>query len=161
MTINAIPIKIKSITYSQMSKETEKVDKIEMSGSVDQTTSHKEVLETTSTTPTKGEEAPSPKDSSSDDINELKGLTKQLIELSKSQTEIIATQKQELNQLKEQLETLNTDYQNSKPLDRRAEVVGFFDFGKQKEIFNGENYKSERDYAARLFRDLDMEFPTA
>lgn len=160
MATNGIPINVKSNMYSQMSKETEKVDKIEKSVSVEQTPSNQEVIETASAHKT-GEDAPSPKDSSSDDINELKGLTKQLIELTKTQTETIATQKQELNQLKEQLETLNTDYQNSKPLDRRAEVVGFFDFGKQREIFNGENYKSEREYAARLFRDLDMEFPTA
>lgn len=107
------------------------------------------------------EATPSPKDTSASDINELKGLTQQLIDLAKTQTETIATQREEIAKLKEDLNTLNTDYQNSKPLDRRAEVVGLFDWGKQLQTFTNEHYKSEKEYAYSLFKGLQLEFPEA
>lgn len=143
-----------------MSKETEAktpTDNIKESDSSDQTS---EIANQT-TEQKKAEATPSPTDSSASDIEALKSITQDLLKVAKAQTDTIASQKQEIAELKEKLTTLDTDYQNSKPLDRRAEVVGLFDWGKQKEIFANDHYKSQKDYAYKLLNDLDLEFPPA
>lgn len=109
----------------------------------------------------KAEETPSPKETSASDINELKGLTQQLVELAKTQNETIAAQREELSKLKEDLNALNNDYQSHKPLDVRAEVVGMFDWGRQIHHFKNEQYQSQKDYAYNLFKSIELEFPGA
>lgn len=144
---------------STPTEEKSSTDKISTSESSAQTPSREDRLLFDKTE--QAGDKPAPQESPAPDIEELKSMTAQLLELNKGNQELISQLKGELAEQKAKFDELSNDYETRKPLNRQAEVVGFFDFGKQKEIFNGSRYETERDYAAKLFRDLDAEFPSA
>lgn len=142
-----------------MTEDTTSKDKISVSESSAQTTSTED--SSLFDKPEQAGDIPAPKESPAPDIDELKSMTAQLLELNKGNQEIISKLKEDLAEQKAKFDELSQDYESRKPLDRRAEVVGLFDWGKQKEIFANEHFKSQKEYAYKLLNDLDLEFPPA
>lgn len=85
-------------------------------------------------------------------------LTK-MVNLCEKQSTTITELTNRLNQLEERHESLNEDYQQRKPISIRAEVMGMYDFSKNKEIMYSKIYESEKQRAREIMNNINLKFP--
>lgn len=85
-------------------------------------------------------------------------LTK-MVNLCEKQSTTITELTNRLNQLEERHESLSEDYQQRKPISIRAEVMGMYDFSKNKEIMYSKIYESEKQRAREIMNGINLKFP--
>lgn len=88
-------------------------------------------------------------------------LIERMVNLCERQSETIVNLNNRLNQLEEKHNSLNEEYQNGKPLEIKAEVMGMYDFSKNKEIMYKQSYNDEKNYARNLMDKLQSLYPNA
>lgn len=87
-------------------------------------------------------------------------LTK-MVNLCEKQSETIVSLNQRLNNLEAKHEQLNTEYQNDKPLDVRAEHLGTIDYSTKKQVLYSESYNDQKTQARNIMDRLQSLYPSA
>lgn len=87
-------------------------------------------------------------------------LLGRMVDLCERQSETITNLNARLSQLEESHSKLNSEYQNDKPLNVKAQVTGTYDFSKNKETFTNQHFQNEKTHARGLMEKLQSMYPS-